>query len=472
MRSRLAVPAIALAVVVLGATPAAPAPTAPRSFTIAAAGDIIPHEMLVDAGNAYLPGPGWDFTPMMTDIEPWVAEADLAICHMEGTLSATNTGLSGYPRFVGPREMADAIAAAGWDTCSTASNHALDAGWKGIVDTLEVLEDAGLGHAGTARTPEERLPSLYEVNGVTVGHLSYSYGTNGLPVPSDRPWAINLIDADAILTDAAWARDHGSEFTVVSLQWGVELFVPATPAQEALAETLLASDDVDLILGHHAHVVQPIDRIGDKYVVYGMGNHLSNQFSTRWGPAFYGTEDGLMVRVRVSERDDGSFAVDGIDITPTWVQWGTYRVFSTTDALLTGAAPRAAVEASLARTLARALALDPAGVAPSESPWPEVSCDGTRATIVGTVGDDVIAGTKGGDVIAARGGVDRVDAGAGSDVVCGGDGDDQLTGGPGRDVVLGGSGNDVLVGDPRDVLLGGTGHDRCSQAALLRECER
>src|SRR3990172_8980971 len=121
--------AVALVMLLTGLPVTATPQTVPRTFTIAAAGDIIPNGMLVDAGNAYLDGPGFDFTPMLRDIEPWVSSADLAICHLEGTLSATNTGLSGYPRFVGPREMADAIVAAGWDTCSTASNHAYDAGW-------------------------------------------------------------------------------------------------------------------------------------------------------------------------------------------------------------------------------------------------------------------------------------------------------------------------------------------------------
>ena len=470
MKSRLAAVAVLLLVAVAAPqVPASPA-VAGRSFTIAAAGDIIPHEMLVNTANAYLPGPGWDFTPMVGDIEPWVSSADLAICHMEGTLSATSTGLSGYPRFVGPREMADAIVAAGWDTCSTASNHALDAGWQGVVDTLDVLDDAGIRHTGTARTPEERLPVLYEVNGVTVGHLSYTYGTNGLPIPADEPWAVNVIDADAILSDAAWAREHGSEFTIVSLHWGEEGRVPPTAAQRSLAATLLASDDIDVILGEHAHVVQPIDRINDKYVVYGTGNHLTNQFS-RWGPTYFATEDGLLVILDVSERGDGSFGVDGIDLVPTWVQYGTYRVLAATDALLTGAASPGALEASLHRTLTRALSLAPPGVGLAAAPWPEVSCDGIRATIVGTPGDDAILGTDAPEVIAGRDGADAIDAGGGDDLVCGGPGADILDGGTGRDLVFGGPGNDVLDGDIRDVLIGDTGYDRCTSRAPLRECE-
>jgi poly-gamma-glutamate synthesis protein (capsule biosynthesis protein) len=485
---------LVIALVVLGAgAPVIASPAAvPRHFTIAAAGDIIPHGMLVDAGNAYLTGPGWDFTPMIRDIEPWVSSADLSICHLEGTLSATNTGISGYPRFVGPREMADAIVAAGWDTCSTASNHAYDAGWPGVESTLQVLDDAGLRHTGTARSADERLPALYEVNGVTIGHIAYTYGTNGIPVDPDRPYAVNLLDADAILADAAWARERGAEFTVVSLHWGSEYHVAPTAQQSALAATLLGSDDIDLILGHHAHIVQPIERIGDKYVVYGMGNHLSNQ-NLRWGPQYYGTEDGLMVMVRVAERAGGGFAVEGIDIVPTWVQLGTYRVFAAADALLTGAAPAAGLQASFDRTSTRARMLEAPDVYTAANPWPEVSCAGIRATIVGTTGDDVIIGTAGRDVIVGRGGNDVIAGGGGSDAICGGPGADTLTGGPGRDLLLGcsvtGTGitghtdiagafeflrcdeGDVVVdeSDPTLTLAGGAA---CAAVARLRLCLR
>ncbi|HAX81475.1 MAG TPA: hypothetical protein DCY40_02770 [Actinobacteria bacterium] len=484
--------AIAGVVLLVGLPGTAAPQTEPRSFTIAAAGDIIPHGMLVDAGNAHVPGPGYDFTPMVRDIEPWVSSADLSICHLEGTLSATNTGISGYPRFVGPREMADAIVAAGWDTCSTASNHAYDAGWPGVVSTLEVLDAAGLHHTGTARTEAERLPALYEVNGVTIGHLAFTYGTNGLPVDPDHPYAVNLLDADAILADATWAREHGAEFTVVSLHWGSEYHVTPTNQQAVLAETLLASDDIDLILGHHAHIVQPIDRIGHKYVVYGMGNHLSNQ-NIRWGPQYFATEDGLMVMVRVAERSDGGFAVEGIDLVPTWVQLGTYRVLSAADALLTGAAPLAALQASFERTSARARMLEAPNVYPAANPWPEVSCAGIRATIVGTPDDDIITGTDGNDVIVGRGGDDVIDGGAGADVICGGPGADMLTGGPGRDLLLGCSvtgtgitGHNAIAGafdflacdegdvvvDESDPTLALAGGAICAAVARLRLCVR
>jgi poly-gamma-glutamate synthesis protein (capsule biosynthesis protein) len=427
--------------------------------------------MLVDAGDAYLPGPGYDFTPMVRDIEPWVSKADLAICHLEGTLSPTNTGISGYPRFVGPREMADAIAWAGWDACSTASNHAYDAGWPGVVGTLDVLDGAGLRHAGTARTAEERLPALYEVNGVAVGHISYTYGTNGLPVDPARPYAVNLLDADAILADAAWARDHGAEFTIVSLHWGSEYDVAPTAAQSSLAATLLGSDDIDLILGHHAHIVQPIEKIGDEYVVYGMGNHLSNQ-NIRWGPQYYGTEDGLMVMVRVEEIEPGRLVATGIDLVPTWVQFGTYRIFSASDAMLTGAVPLGPLQASYERTTQRAHMLEADGVTPADSPWPDVTCGGFRATIVGTLGDDVIVGTESRDIIVGRAGDDVIDGGGAADVICGGPGDDVLTGGPGRDLLVGGGEDGDVITDASDPTLALAGIAQCAAVARLRLCVR
>ena len=449
-------------------SPSAVATTPPRSFTIAAAGDIIPHGMLVSHAAS---GGGYDFTSMEAAIRPWIADADLAICHLEGTLSETDTGLSGYPRFIGPREMADAIKAAGWDGCSTASNHAMDAGWDGVVQTLDVLDQVGLGHAGTARTEAERLPTLYDVKGVRVAHISSTYGTNGIPLPEGRPWAVNVIDTDAILADAARARSEGAEFVLVSLHWGEQYQVAPTSFQQQVAGVLLASGDIDIIVGHHAHVVQPIDVINGKYVVYGMGNHLSNQF-TRWGDPYFATDDGLLVRIRVSERPDGTFGVDGLDLTPTWVDYPSYQVHAVADALLDGAGPQAVLQASMDRTLGRARSLAPRGVELTQSPWPYAWCGAKRVTIVGSADADRIVGTDGNDVIAAGEGDDVVIGGPGDDMICGGGGDDVIDGGPGRDRLFAGDGDDLLTGTRLDLLVGGSGWDACAGAAMLKDCDR
>jgi poly-gamma-glutamate synthesis protein (capsule biosynthesis protein) len=323
---------------------------------------------------AHVGGGIYDFSPMFSAIEPWISAADLAICHLEVTLSPTNTGLQFYPRFVAPREVAEAVAGAGYDTCSVASNHALDRGWQGVVDTLDLLDAAGVRHDGTARNPEERLPGLYDVNGATVAHLSYTYGTNGIPLPTDRPYAVNVIDPEMMLGDAAWARAAGADFVIVSLQWGVEYFVGPTGTQAALAEVLMASPDIDLILGSHAHIVQPIGMMNGKYVVYGMGNQVSNQNSAS-GPKYYATEDGLSVMVRVLETSPGRFEVERIDILPTWVRRADYLILPARQTV-EDARDAALMRASLERTVERVRRLDAPGIrlAPLSAPGKPCHC--------------------------------------------------------------------------------------------------
>ncbi len=455
---RIAVVAAALAALLLPAAPASPA--AGRSFTLTAGGDILIHRSLAQIADANAPGADvYDFTPMLAPIEPWVSEADLAICHLEGALDPRNTGLSYYPLFNAPHEVADALAFAGYDACSTAGNHTLDHGFTGVSDTLDVLDAAGIGHAGSARSEAERLPRLYEANGVTVGHISYTYGTNGIPAPADKPWAVNLIgDGDAILDDARWAREHGAEFVIVSLHWGAEYQVRPTAAQIDLAERLLGSPDVDLILGTHVHVVQPIARVNGEVVVYGMGNELSNMMEGCCG--HIGTQDGVMVHFTVREMG-GRFAVAGTQYTPTWVHPTTKAVTPLAHTLAYGPDTyRRDLEASLARSMDRVTLLGAAGVTLSPTPWPALVCEGKVATIVGTAGPDVLDGTAGPDVIVGRGGDDLISAGDGDDLLCAGDGDNTVVAGAGSDRVFGGAGDDRLHGGTgADLLDGGPGDD-------------
>lgn len=311
----------------LSTTTTTPATTttlpAPRELELAVTGDLLLHEPVQRAGRA--PDGNYDFTPLFTEIAPILHEADLALCHLEVTLSPDNSRLSGYPMFRAPFELADAIAAAGWDGCSLASNHSLDAGPDGVTATLDHLDRAGVGHTGTARSAEEaERTRLYETNGVRIGHLSYSYGFNGLRPPDNEPWRANETDPDAILTAAARARADGAELVVLSMHWGVEYVHQPTAEQQSLAELLLASPDVDLIIGHHAHVVQPVARIGEKIVVYGLGNFLSNQSAASGRAA--ATQDGVIVRLRIEEVSPQRFVVTEVDAVPTTVERPTYVV--------------------------------------------------------------------------------------------------------------------------------------------------
>lgn len=436
-----------------------------RSFTLSAAGDILIQQPIADAAEAALPGKGtYDFVPLLRTVEPWIADADFAVCHLESTLSADNTTLlydeSGWPRFSGPHEVGAALAAVGYDACSLSSNHAWDRGPAGIAETIEVLERYGILHTGTARTPEERLPALYEINGVSVAHISYSTGTNFRPLPAGGEWVMNVMNTAAILADARWAREHGAEFTIASLHWGTPYQVAPDGPQLAVANTLTASPDIDLILGHHAHMVQPVSWLHGKPVVYGMGDLLSDLHGgPSRGP---GAGDGIMVNLTVAEQPGGGFAVTDLAVTPTWVDPTTKRVLPVDHTLAGG------TDGTLASLLraSRALSLERIGmlgddVAVTPTPWASLECAGRTATIAGTGGPEVLVGTPGPDVIVGRGGDDLIFGLAGDDLICAGEGNDTVWGGPGRDALYGEAGRDLLSGGSgTDQIFGGEGPDR------------
>ncbi|MGZ4649743.1 MAG: CapA family protein [Kineosporiaceae bacterium] len=322
------------------------------AFTLVATGDLLIHKPV--ANRALADGHGhYDFRRMLQKVRPVIAGADLAICHIETPLSADDKNISGYPVFNTPHELADAVTWAGYDGCSTASNHSVDRGVAGVKDTLGALDANRVAHAGTARNAAEaQRIELHRVGGAVVAHLSYTYGTNGIPVPSRAPWSVNLISVPKILADAHRARAAGATFVVLSLHWGQEYQVAPTPLQLAQAKVLLASPDVDLILGDHVHVQQPIERLGGKYVVFGMGNLMSNQSpAAGLRPQ---TQDGGIVTVHVAHKES-RWVADQVTVTATYCQIGPYTVWPVTLALADPSTPsalRAQLQASLARTKA------------------------------------------------------------------------------------------------------------------------
>ncbi|MFF0746002.1 CapA family protein [Streptomyces sp. NPDC004111] len=258
-------------------TPAAPQ----RGFTLVATGDVLPHDSIIRQARADAGGDGHDFAPMLAGVKPVISRADLAICHMETVYGPAGGPFSGYPAFVSPPEVAAGLRATGYDSCSTASNHTLDAGAAGIRRTLAAFDRAGLAHAGSARTAAEAArPALLRAGSAKVAQLAYTYGTNGYPLPDGQPWAVNLIDRKKIVADARAARRAGADVVVVSLHWGTEWQDEPDADQLSLGRALTASrtgtrPDIDLILGTHAHVPQAYEKVNGTYVVYGMGDQIA-----------------------------------------------------------------------------------------------------------------------------------------------------------------------------------------------------
>lgn len=237
-------------------------PAGPPHIEFAFSGDVLIHSQLYRRALDNTGGNGYDFTPMFAAIKPFIESVDYAICHLEVPTAPVGQNPSTFPLYGAPSEILDAVAGAGYDRCSTASNHTVDGGVESIDTTVSELERVGISQAGMARTPAEIEPTVIEVNGLKVSHLSYTYGLNDLPLPAGEPWRTALIDIDRILADARTAREMGAEAVIVSMHWGSEGSASPNDRQRTWATQLAESGLIDLIVGSHPHVLQPIELIG------------------------------------------------------------------------------------------------------------------------------------------------------------------------------------------------------------------
>ena len=281
-------------------TTATPAPKKEPTYTtatLAYAGDLVCH-MGINA-EAF-DGTEYDYTPIMEGAAPYVEAADLAFCCLETTFP-DNGDVSGYPTFHSPRALATSLKNVGFDLISTASNHALDAEQEGLRSTLDVLEANGLDHVGTYRSQEERDAHsgivVKKLNGITIAFLSYTYGTNGFPLAGHEyslnvffkdfmeldTFQIDELDYEKLDADLAAARALNTDLIAVFMHWGQEYYTEPVDYQREVADHLF-EQGVDLILGGHPHVPEPMetrhvrDLEGNErtgYLCYCMGNFLS-----------------------------------------------------------------------------------------------------------------------------------------------------------------------------------------------------
>ncbi|MFB9908925.1 CapA family protein [Allokutzneria oryzae] len=286
------------------------------SFSVVATGDVLIHPELTD--QATKDGKGSrDYGPLLSGVKNAISSADLAICHLEVPIAPAGGPFKGYPNFSAPPEVTKGLADTGYDACSTASNHTIDQGAAGVTRTLDALDAVGIAHTGSARSAEEAAkPRILDVHGVKVGHVSFTFGFNGIPVPAGTPWLSNKLDANAVLTAARAAKAAGAEVVLASLHWGTEFKHEPTTEQKQLARKILGDPSVDLIIGHHAHVVQPFEKIGDKWVAYGLGNHIAKHAEPRGV-----SEEGAIGRFTFV-REGSKWKVGTAEFLPTLVELG------------------------------------------------------------------------------------------------------------------------------------------------------
>jgi hypothetical protein len=306
-----------LVAALLGFGPAgapARAPERPVRLTVAASGDLLIHTPVAQRALALGGGRRYDFFPLFAPVRRVIAGADLALCHMETPL--VPGPVQGYPVFRTPPDLATSIRRVGWDACSTASNHSLDAGQYGIETTLRALRSAGVKATGTARSARaRRRTTMLRVKGVRVAFMSYTAVSNGQAVP--HPWSVNWASSGAILRDARRARRRGARIVIVNIHWGTEFVSAISPQQRALARRLTRSPAIDAIVGQHVHVVQPIRRVHGKPVVFGEGNLISNQTA---GCCPAASQDGLIALIHFVVRPGRPVRAPRIDYIPTWVR--------------------------------------------------------------------------------------------------------------------------------------------------------
>lgn len=306
----------------------------------------------------------YDFKPLLRGMKPVIESADLSICHEEVPLARRGGPYRNYPRFAAPPQVVAAIKATGYDLCTTASNHALDQGFEGVRRTLDELDRSKIRHVGTYRSKQAaETPVVFTTkSGVKIAVVAATFGTNGIPSPSGKPWAVSRLSADALLRQAKNAKDAGADIVLAAIHAGTEYSSIENRQQRKLARALTDSPSVDLVYMHHTHTVQPWTQLNGKWVVYGLGNTVAQHEKT----VKRGYE-GVTARFTFTRDDDRRYQVTKAEYIPTLVTryapGKPARLLHISKALTSahGASRRRLVEAQR-RTTATVTALDPAGL--------------------------------------------------------------------------------------------------------------
>ena len=241
-------------------------------------GDALIHGLVYQTANKYADYKGYDFKPMLKYTKEIVADYDLAYYNQETILGGTELGLSTYPMFNSPTEVGDAFLDAGFNLVSLATNHTLDKGEKGILNSCKywsTKKEQAIA-AGSYSSEEERDEVIIkESNGIKYGFLSYTTQTNGLIVPSGKSYLVNVYNKELVKEDIEKYRDK-VDLLIVAMHWGEEYMTYPVNSQKEIAK-YLSSLGVDIIIGCHPHVVEPIDFIDNTLVIYSLGNFVSSQ---------------------------------------------------------------------------------------------------------------------------------------------------------------------------------------------------
>lgn len=271
---------------VLGSEPesvpesAAESETKPETVSIVMAGDILLHTPVEEAA---LQADGtYSFDAIFANLKEDIQTADLAIVNQEVILGGEELGVSGYPAFNAPYAVGDALVDAGFDVICHGTNHALDKGRRGLNNCLAFWEEnypeiAVLGIHDSQESQD--MIYVYEQGDIRIAVLNYTYGTNGIPLPEEMPYAVDMLEEEQVIEDIRRAEEI-ADFTIVCPHWGTEYQLEQSAAQEKWTE-IFVENGADLVLGTHPHVIQPVEWVIDEetgnemLVYYSLGNFVN-----------------------------------------------------------------------------------------------------------------------------------------------------------------------------------------------------
>lgn len=294
----------------------------PKDITInmSVVGDIMCHSTnFKDAYNSDTET--YDFSYVFEQVEKYLVNADLTVGNLETTFAGSEIGYSGYPTFNTPEQLAQDLVELGFDVVSTANNHSLDKRYAGLESTLNELDKVGLAHTGTYRSKEEQDTIITKnINGINFAFLSFTYGTNGIPVPEGKEYCINLIDNDLILDQISKAKATNPDILCVFMHWGDEYKLKQNKTQEELANFLF-ENGVDIILGSHPHVLEPMEKrtikladgtTKDGFLIYSLGNFVSGQ-------VIEDTKNSIILQLQITKHADNKITIDSYNYIPTYL---------------------------------------------------------------------------------------------------------------------------------------------------------
>ncbi|MEK8129624.1 CapA family protein [Paenibacillus filicis] len=308
------------------AGPPAPEP----AVTLAAVGDVLLHRSVYEDART---GNSFDFRPMLAPVKSMLETADIAIANQESVTGGAAIGLSDYPAFNSPFEVADALRDAGLDLVTMANNHALDRGERALQRAIAHWRTLGVEYTGASTDEADRRRlRILEKHGLKLAFLAYTYGTNGILSPPGKEYLVHRLDKEALKQEVSQAR-QSADAVIVSLHFGNEYQRLPNAGQQELVR-LAASAGAVLILGHHPHVLQPAEWVDDGHgsrslAVYSLGNFIAAQKQ----PGPYTRIGGILqakLRKKAASGDSpGGVTVEHASIMPTYIRfsdWRGYRV--------------------------------------------------------------------------------------------------------------------------------------------------